>query len=64
MTEIAVKGDVPPAQYGQTILYHDGFLYTIGGTEGFDYTCDVYRYYKVSLIINYGIEIAINLMLF
>lgn len=44
MTEIAVKGDLPPAQYGQTILYHDGFLYTIGGTEGFDYTCDVYRY--------------------
>lgn len=43
MTEIAVKGDLPPAQYGQTILYHDGFLYTIGGTEGFDYTCDVYR---------------------
>ncbi|XP_065077690.1 kelch domain-containing protein 10 homolog [Ochlerotatus camptorhynchus] len=43
MTEIAVKGDLPPAQYGQTILYHDGFLYTIGGTEGFNYTCDVYR---------------------
>lgn len=43
LTEIAVKGDLPPAQYGQAILYHDGFLYTIGGTEGFDYTCDVYR---------------------
>ncbi|XP_058834378.1 kelch domain-containing protein 10 homolog [Topomyia yanbarensis] len=43
MTEMEVKGDCPPAQYGQTILYHDGFLYTIGGTEGFDYTCDVYR---------------------
>lgn len=43
MTEIEVKGDLPPAQYGQTILFHDGDLYTIGGTEGFDYTCDVYR---------------------
>ncbi|XP_058463529.1 kelch domain-containing protein 10 homolog [Malaya genurostris] len=43
MTEIEIKGDIPPAQYGQAILYHDGFLYTIGGTDGFDYTCDVYR---------------------
>ncbi|XP_055629273.1 kelch domain-containing protein 10 homolog isoform X2 [Toxorhynchites rutilus septentrionalis] len=43
MMEIEVKGDLPPAQYGQTIVFHDGFLYTIGGTEGFDYTCDVYR---------------------
>lgn len=43
MAQIEVKGDLPPAQYGQTILYHDGHLYTIGGTEGFDYTCDIYR---------------------
>ncbi|XP_053685473.1 kelch domain-containing protein 10 homolog [Sabethes cyaneus] len=43
MTEVEVNGELPPAQYGQTILYHDGFLYTIGGTEGFSYTCDVYR---------------------
>lgn len=43
MTEVKVKGDLPPAQYGQAIVYHDGHLYTIGGTEGFDYTCDIYR---------------------
>lgn len=43
MTEVEVNGELPPAQYGQTILYHDGFLYTIGGTEGFSYNCDVYR---------------------
>lgn len=43
MTEVEVKGDLPPAQYGQAIVYHDGHLYTIGGTEGFDYTCDIYR---------------------
>lgn len=43
MTEMEVKGDLPPAQYGQAIVYHDGHLYTIGGTEGFDYTCDIYR---------------------
>ncbi|XP_055607605.1 kelch domain-containing protein 10 homolog [Uranotaenia lowii] len=43
VTEVEVRGDLPPAQYGQAILYHDGHLYTIGGTEGFDYTCDVFR---------------------
>lgn len=48
LTEIEVKGEIPPAQYGQTILYHDGHLYTIGGTQGFDYTCDVHRLNIVS----------------
>lgn len=43
LTEIAVRGALPPPMYGQTILYHDGFIYTIGGTEGFSYSCDVYR---------------------
>ncbi|XP_033153670.1 kelch domain-containing protein 10 homolog [Drosophila mauritiana] len=40
---LQVKGDLPTAQYGPGIVIHKHFLYTIGGTTGFDYTCDVYR---------------------
>ncbi|XP_017079146.1 kelch domain-containing protein 10 homolog [Drosophila eugracilis] len=40
---LKVKGDLPTAQYGPGIVIHKHFLYTIGGTTGFDYTCDVYR---------------------
>uniref|UniRef100_U5ETG6 Putative scruin like at the midline n=1 Tax=Corethrella appendiculata TaxID=1370023 RepID=U5ETG6_9DIPT len=48
MDEIQTTGDLPTAQYGQAILVStdvDGVpqLYTIGGTEGFDYTCDIFR---------------------
>ncbi|XP_016984941.1 kelch domain-containing protein 10 homolog [Drosophila rhopaloa] len=40
---LKVQGDLPTAQYGPGIVIHKHFLYTIGGTTGFDYTCDVYR---------------------
>ncbi|XP_017054276.1 kelch domain-containing protein 10 homolog [Drosophila ficusphila] len=40
---LKVTGDLPTAQYGPGIVIHKHFLYTIGGTTGFDYTCDVYR---------------------
>nr|XP_016941110.1 kelch domain-containing protein 10 homolog [Drosophila suzukii] len=40
---LKVRGDLPTAQYGPGIVIHKHFLYTIGGTTGFDYTCDVYR---------------------
>ncbi|XP_050098285.1 kelch domain-containing protein 10 homolog [Anopheles aquasalis] len=43
MLEVEVKGDLPPPQYGQGIVYCDNYLYTIGGTNGFDYTLDVHR---------------------
>ena len=43
MEEIETHGEKPPPQYGQAIVCHENYLYTIGGTEGFDYTCDVYR---------------------
>ncbi|KFB48395.1 AGAP005004-PA-like protein [Anopheles sinensis] len=43
MLEIEVTGDPPPPQYGQGIVCHDNYLYTIGGTNGFDYTLDVHR---------------------
>lgn len=40
---LTVEGDLPVAQYGPGIVVHDNYLYTIGGTTGFDYSCDVYR---------------------
>ncbi|XP_020815412.1 kelch domain-containing protein 10 homolog [Drosophila serrata] len=40
---LKVTGELPTAQYGPGIVIHKHFLYTIGGTTGFDYTCDVYR---------------------
>lgn len=33
----------PSKQYGQSIVCKDNFLYTLGGTQGFDYTADLYR---------------------
>lgn len=35
--------DHPPSQYGMSIVCKDNFLYTLGGTQGFDYTADIYR---------------------
>lgn len=43
LVEVEVKGDPPPPQYGQAIVISDNFLYTIGGTNGYDYTLDVHR---------------------
>lgn len=33
----------PPGQYGMSIVSKDNFMYTVGGTQGFDYTADIYR---------------------
>ncbi|XP_034840562.1 kelch domain-containing protein 10 homolog [Maniola hyperantus] len=38
-----VTGPRPPGQYGQSILCHNGAFYTIGGTNGYAYNCDIYR---------------------
>lgn len=38
-----VQGTVPSGQYGQSVLCHDGYFYTIGGTNGYAYNCDIYR---------------------
>lgn len=35
--------NTPPRQYGMSIVAKDNFLYTLGGTQGFDYTADLYR---------------------
>lgn len=33
----------PPSQYGMSVVSKDNFLYTLGGTQGFSYTADIYR---------------------
>lgn len=33
----------PPGGYGMSIATKDNFLYTLGGTQGFDYTADLFR---------------------
>ncbi|XP_053598951.1 kelch domain-containing protein 10 homolog [Microplitis demolitor] len=38
-----VTGILPDPQYGQALICHDSYLYTIGGTTGYDYTCDIHR---------------------
>ncbi|XP_039747146.1 kelch domain-containing protein 10 homolog [Pararge aegeria] len=38
-----VTGTRPPGQYGQSILCHNGAFYTVGGTNGYAYNCDIYR---------------------
>ncbi|KAK0178737.1 hypothetical protein PV327_007600 [Microctonus hyperodae] len=37
------RGSLPDPQYGQALICHGSYLYTIGGTTGFDYSCDIYR---------------------
>ncbi|XP_028162153.1 kelch domain-containing protein 10 homolog [Ostrinia furnacalis] len=38
-----VSGTKPPGLYGQSVFCHDGYFYTIGGTNGFAYNCDIFR---------------------
>lgn len=33
----------PPGQYGMSIACQNNYLYTLGGTQGFDYTADLFR---------------------
>ncbi|XP_054278630.1 kelch domain-containing protein 10-like [Macrosteles quadrilineatus] len=40
---IVALGNSPQPQYGQAILLIDDYLYTIGGTTGFQYSCDIHR---------------------
>ncbi|XP_055919312.1 kelch domain-containing protein 10 homolog [Eupeodes corollae] len=43
VVRLTVEGVLPTAQYGPGIVIHDNHLYTIGGTTGFEYSCDVFR---------------------
>lgn len=43
MWEVTTTGQLPTPQYGQALVYCNGYLYVIGGTTGFEYTCDIHR---------------------
>ncbi|XP_060529523.1 kelch domain-containing protein 10 homolog [Cylas formicarius] len=43
MVEVKTTGQLPLPQYGQAIVYHNDYLYAIGGTTGFSYSCDIHR---------------------
>ncbi|XP_067630755.1 kelch domain-containing protein 10 homolog [Eurosta solidaginis] len=40
---IEATGDAPTPQYGPGIVLHNHYLYAIGGTTGYEYSCDVHR---------------------
>lgn len=43
MIEVKTTGQLPLPQYGQAIVYHNDYLYAIGGTTGYEYTSDIHR---------------------
>lgn len=50
MHEISTTGEHPLPQYGQALVCEGGYLYTIGGTTGYDYTCDIHRLHLKTLV--------------
>ena len=44
MHMIPAVGDLPVPQYGQAVIYYGQYLYTVGGTTGYTYTCDIHRF--------------------
>ena len=44
MQVIPATGDLPDPQYGQAVVCHGPYLYTVGGTTGLEYTCDIHRF--------------------
>ncbi|XP_076232236.1 scruin like at the midline [Calliopsis andreniformis] len=45
MNIFPAKGDLPDPQYGQAVICHGSYLYTVGGTTGYEYTCDIHRFH-------------------
>lgn len=43
MVHVKTGGVAPEELYGQAILNHGTYIYVIGGTTGFAYSCDVHR---------------------
>lgn len=37
------RGILPDPRYGQALVCHGSYLYTVGGTTGVDYSCDIHR---------------------
>ncbi|KMQ97665.1 kelch domain-containing protein 10-like protein [Lasius niger] len=48
MKIVPATGELPEPQYGQrdfrALVYHSSYLYTVGGTTGYEYTCDIHRF--------------------
>ncbi|XP_015111371.1 kelch domain-containing protein 10 homolog [Diachasma alloeum] len=42
--ELPAVGSLPDPQYGQALVTTNNFIYTVGGTTGYEYTCDIHRY--------------------
>lgn len=40
---IPTEGNLPTPKYGQAVVLIDKYLYTIGGTTGYDYSSDIHR---------------------
>ncbi|CAH0555395.1 unnamed protein product [Brassicogethes aeneus] len=49
MLEIQTTGQWPLPLYGQALVHHNDYLYTIGGTTGLSYTCDIHRLYMKTM---------------
>ncbi|XP_019870567.1 kelch domain-containing protein 10 homolog isoform X2 [Aethina tumida] len=43
MVEIQTSGQLPLPLYGQALVHHNDYLYTIGGTTGLSYSCNIHR---------------------
>lgn len=41
--KLRCTGEFPWPQYGPALAVHKDYLYTVGGTTGYDYFCDIYR---------------------
>lgn len=41
--QLPVNGHIPRPQYGQAACFSNPSLYVVGGTDGFKYSCDVYK---------------------
>lgn len=41
---VRASGEFPEPQYGQAVICDGPYLYTVGGTSGYEYTCDIHRF--------------------
>ena len=44
MHPVSDSGSRPDPQYGQAVVCDGPYLYTVGGTTGYEYTCDIHRF--------------------
>lgn len=41
--KVDTTGNIPPPLYGQAVVLNGQYLYTVGGTTGYEYSADVHR---------------------